>query len=180
MKKLLTFVLSMIFGISVFMSGMMTASTYAMEVNDSAVFLTQAGSETCTLCSATMMLRRRAIIDGNENWEAITESSVSGSAWTWEGLLWDFSYEGMHVSRAEFSGSHEERVTNLQTLIDEHPEGIALYNGDSPHAVLVTGYEGEEFICVDPVNGSEAGEINLNDSYTVTVDSATSYWYIDN
>ncbi len=180
MKKLYTFALSIIFGISVFMSSFCALSVYAMDHNNSAVFLSQAGGETCTLCSATMMLRRRAIIDGKKNWEAITEDTVAESAWTWEGLLWDFSYEDMHVVRADFDGSHKERVAKLKKLIDANPEGISLYNGDAPHAVLVTDYEGDAFICVDPVNGAKEGKIKLDESYEVTIDSATSYWYVEN
>lgn len=178
MKKFLTLFLSMIFCISVFFSGMGAAEAFAMDVDDSAVFLTQAGSDTCTLCSTTMMLRRRAILNGDEQWAQITEDSVAGYGWTWEGLLWDFTYDGMHVVRGDFGGSHEERVSYLKSLLDSHPEGIALYNGDSPHAVLATDYMGDIFFCVDPVDGAERGKIGLDQSYEVNVDNATSFWYI--
>lgn len=178
MKKFNTFVLSMIFCFSMFLSSFGMAEVHAVDVNDSTVFLTQAGSDTCTLCSTTMMLRRRAILNGNDNWEQITEDAVAEHGWTWEGMLWDFNYDDMHVVREEFGGSHEERVEKLKALLDQHPEGIALYNGDSPHAVLATDYVGDVFICVDPVNGAEEGKIGLDQSWEVSVDTATSYWYI--
>lgn len=178
MKKFYTFVLSMIFCISVFVSGVAAVPAFAMDVNDSAVFLTQAGSDTCTLCSTTMMLRRRAILNGDEKWSEITEDTVAACGWSWEGMLWDFNFDGMHVVRAEFGGSHEERVDYLKSLLDSHPEGIALYNGDSPHAVLATDYIGDIFFCVDPVDGATSGKIGLDQSYEVNVDNATSFWYI--
>lgn len=47
----------------------MAISALAETINDDNVFLTQSGSGKCTLTSAVMMLRRRAIIDGNAQWE---------------------------------------------------------------------------------------------------------------
>ena len=47
----------------------MAISALAETINDDNVFLMQSGSGKCTLTSAVMMLRRRAIIAGNAQWE---------------------------------------------------------------------------------------------------------------
>ena len=50
------------------------AATYE-EINQDQVFLKQEQRGTCTLASTAMMLRRAALLNGDENWAQITEAS---------------------------------------------------------------------------------------------------------
>ena len=50
------------------------AATYE-EINQDAVFVKQSQRGTCTLASTAMMLRRAAMLNGDENWASITEAS---------------------------------------------------------------------------------------------------------
>ena len=146
------------------------------DINQSSVFLKQAaGSDTCTLVSAAMMLRRTAILRGDSNWEAITESSLRSTAWkTGAGLYLDFTYSNIHVQ----SGTLDRTESRLISLLNEHPEGIVLYNPSSPHAVLLTDYTNGTFYCADPASGIAKGRIKLTNSYQVRVNNATRYWYV--
>ena len=73
---------------------MIPASALAETINDDNVFLMQSGSGKCTLTSAVMMLRRRAIIDGNADWESITESTLGSVAWiNGSGMRYCYSYK---------------------------------------------------------------------------------------
>ncbi|NLB61038.1 MAG: hypothetical protein GX802_01220, partial [Clostridiales bacterium] len=89
-------------------------------INQPGVFIDQAPGE-CTLASAVMMLRRRAIINGDANWASITTASVKPYAWS-GGLLGRFPYNGMNVgSSKDFSGGKKARFI---ALLNEHPEGV--------------------------------------------------------
>ena len=98
----------------------------AVTINDSNVFVKQSGSGKCTLASAVMMLRRRAIIDGQANWESITESTLAEEAWiSGTGLRYSFSYMGMSVSHAYFSSdSLADKKAELIKLLSQHPDVI--------------------------------------------------------
>lgn len=51
------------------------------ELNDEEVFIKQSRRGTCTLASSAMIIRRAAMLSGNEDWMLITESSVGSCAW---------------------------------------------------------------------------------------------------
>ena len=113
---------------------MIPASALAETINDDNVFLMQSGSGKCTLTSAVMMLRRRAIIDGNADWETITESTLGSVAWiSGTGMRYNYSYMGMSVDVKSYSGmSAAEKRSALLALLDKHPEGIEIYDGSIP------------------------------------------------
>ena len=122
---------------------------YAKSIDDSDVFLTQNTNYTCTLSSAAMMLRRRAILD-NENWQGITENSLRATAWIeGVGLRRSFSFNGISVGRGYFSNVVQELIA----MLNEHPEGIVVYNTSQLHAILVTDYDNTtgNFFCADPM-----------------------------
>ena len=52
----------------------------ATDINDNSVYISQTGNR-CTLASAAMAMRRRAILDGNNNWNTITLSSAEKQMW---------------------------------------------------------------------------------------------------
>ncbi len=168
----------------------MAVSALAATINDDNVFLMQSGRGKCTLTTAAMMLRRRAIIDGNANWESITEDSISSAAWiNGVGLNNNFTYANMTVGTASYSGmSTADKKAALLAMLDKHPEGIEIYDGNLPHAVLLTDYDADSdtFYCADP--GTAAKRIKLTDSWnaqnrgsqTNVIANITKIWYITN
>ena len=85
--------------LSIFLAGMMMAATAPAalaatteEINQDAVFLKQQERGTCTLASTAMMLRRTAMLNGDETWNQITEDSCREALWiTGVGLPCNFS-----------------------------------------------------------------------------------------
>ena len=168
----------------------MAISALAETINDDNVFLKQSGSGKCTLTSAVMMLRRRAIIDGNAQWETITESTLGSVAWiSGTGVRYNYSYMGMDVSMTRYSDmSAAEKKAALLAMLDKHPEGVEIYDGGIPHAVLLTDYDAatDTFYCADP--GTAAKRIKLSQSYNASkrgsqenvIANISQIWYISN
>ena len=97
-KRLLSLVLALALVIT--MLPALSIEALAVTINDSNVFVKQSESGKCTLASAVMMLRRRAIIDGQANWESITESTLGEEAWaTGAGLKYSFSWSAVVLRR---------------------------------------------------------------------------------
>lgn len=140
----------------------------AVSITDSDVFLTQQTNYTCTLVSSVMMLRRKAILDGDAGWSAITEPAVRARAWSGAGLLWNFTYNGLSVTTHHLDSNGirglDAKRAYLLDLLAQHPEGIVIYNHDRPHAVLLTDYDADTdaFYCADPSRGSTPGRIPLS------------------
>ena len=134
----------------------------------------QQTSSTCTLASAAMMMRRRAYLDGLDNWDSITESGLRRVAWSYVGLSHDFSMLGIEVQHAYFD-KNESVEDQLISLLREHPEGIVVYNRSVPHAILVTDYTGGVFYCADPSTAASSGRIPVS-SATISISGAASYW----
>ena len=168
----------------------MAISALAETINDDNVFLMQSGSGKCTLTSAVMMLRRRAIIDGNAQWETITEATLGKDAWIGgTGMRYNYSHMGMEVSVESYSGkSDAEKKSALLALLDKHPEGVEIYDGGIPHAVLLTDYDAatDTFYCADP--GMAAKRIKLSLSHNASIRGSqnnvianiSQIWYITN
>jgi uncharacterized protein YgiM (DUF1202 family) len=152
------------------------------------LFLTQDGSGTCTLCSATMMIRHALYINHNHNWSSAKESAVRPYGWyNGVGLKWDFTYviDGTSI-KVGHQGVNGFSVQSLKKVLDEHPEGIVLYCGNLPHAVFLFDYEGDTFYCAETVKGYSGKRIKLEDSWlgyrygslSWLLANVTSYWYI--
>lgn len=167
--------------------------SYAVSLNDSAVFIKQSQGGRCTLASAVMMLRRRAIVDGLSNWNSITEDSIAPVCWCIngvDGLLGSFSYSGMNVGMGTFYGDGSNNKSALISLLNNHPEGIVGYNRGEyrKHAVLITDYDAstDTFYCADPSTYYPSGRIPLTSAYlpgntqAEKLISLDSYWYITN
>lgn len=151
-------------------------------------YLTQAGSRTCTLCSATMMLRNCMYINSNDSWQQVTEENVSAVAWTSEGLYWNWSYtvgeNTITVARYCCSGI---TPSELKQALDSHPEGIVLYcGGSAPHGVFLTDYRDDTFYCADPAYGYSGSRIPLDKSLlgerhgdlNGILAAVSGYWYV--
>lgn len=149
------------------------AATFT-DINQNAVFVKQEMSGTCTLASAVMLLRRTAMMAGYD-WTSINESSVKPVAWT-NGLLSDFTYDGIRIIRGLFDSNPKEELIRL---LSEHPEGIVIYDKDRPHAVLITDYTNGIFYCADPAKDSRipCGRIPVT-SLNINLDHIEKYWYV--
>ncbi len=161
------------------------------------VYIEQAETLSCTLASATMMIRARAALSGYVNYGSITEASVgTDSVWTARGLAGSFTHNfdgnSVSVSQKVSGGLSFPEVKNL---LDQHPEGIVLYyvgyNADrtfnwyKSHAVLATDYEGDTIYCADPgvnpgvritLESSRLGQLAGNQSQILSV--LYCYWYV--
>ena len=149
----------------------------AVDLNvDAGFYFKQSRGGTCTLASAAMMLRRRAYFDGLDGWVDVTENSVKSTAWS-GGLSHSFTYNAMHVGYATLPSGTAAKTEALIRILQEHPEGIVLYDRTQPHAVLLTDYTDGVFYCSDPSNGVSAGRVPLS-SASISISGASCYWYI--
>lgn len=152
-------------------------SAFAADLRTMDVFYAkQRTNSTCTLASAAMMMRRRAYLDGLENWDEINETSLRRVAWSYVGLSHDFSMLGIEVQHANFDKGRSVE-DQLIDMLKEHPEGIVVYNRHVPHAILVTDYTGGDFYCSDPSTAAPAGRIPLSKA-TISISTAVSYWFV--
>lgn len=136
--------------------------------NPDGVYIKQESSGTCTLASATMMLRQKSLNEGNPTWKNITQTSVRKHGWVeGVGIKHSFTYYGIKVERVDLSGVDKREA--LLSALDEHPEGVEIYDRSVPHAVMVTRYDADEdiFYCADP--GLSDQEMALGDSWMRTV-----------
>lgn len=143
---------------------------------DAGFYMKQSQGGTCTLTSAAMMLRRRAYLDGLEDWCDVTENSVRPAAWA-DGLSHSFTYKEMRVSYDTLPSALDEKTQTLIELLEEHPEGIVLYDRSQPHAVLLTDYTDGVFYCADPAGYITSGRVPIS-SASVSIARASCYWYI--
>ncbi len=151
-----------------------TAVTFS-ELNADDVFLKQSQAHVCTLTSSTMMIRRAAMLSGNQDWKEITEDAVRKTAWLeGTGLRWNFTSFGISVVHKNLSSASE-----LIGMLEEHPEGIVIYNTRQPHAILVTDYTDGVFYCSDPVANKPSGRYPISQA-SITVESASRCWYVRN
>ncbi|MCD8321730.1 MAG: leucine-rich repeat protein [Oscillospiraceae bacterium] len=150
------------------------------------LYLTQLESDTCTLASAAMLIRNYMYLNGSDLWQEFGEADIRSAAWD-DGLRESFTYTygDYTVSVAKVSLSSPS-VEELKALLDKHPEGIVLYCGNAPHAVLLLDYEGDVFYCADPASLCSGKRIALEDSWLSSyyqgqdeiLKNVTSYWYI--
>lgn len=163
MKKVTSLLIAGALAVSCVSAGTVI-SFAASRGNPDGVYVKQISSGKCTLASATMMLRQKSLNEGNSTWQNITQSSVRKHGWVeGVGIKQSFTYYGMTVKRVDLSGG-DNRDTLLE-LLDEHPEGIEIYDRGVPHAVLLTRYDKDEdvFYCADP--GLSDQEMALGDSW---------------
>lgn len=117
-----------------------------------------------TLASTAMMLRRAAMLNGDENWAQITEASCREAFWlSGRGLPYNFSYGEMTVGHDRLPGGQANEAV-LIDLLEEHPEGIMLHAACVPHGILLTEYKDGQFYCADPSEYAEAGIIPIEEA----------------
>lgn len=183
-KRFLTLIVTFI------LAAVTAATAGAVDVNDPAVFLKEQSSGTCTLTSAAMMLRRKAVLDADANWQATTVASVRRVSWS-GGLAWNFTYNGLHVTTARKNSwaadsSVESKKQALISMLEAHPEGFVAYSPSTPHAVLLTDYDYNTgvFYCAEPATTYPTGKIPLTSSVIKgasqddIIQKITQLWYI--
>lgn len=136
----------------------------------------QQTGNTCTLAAAAMLVRRRAYLDGVEDWQESTESRLRRVAWSRVGLSHQFTISGITVHFETFLPDVPVE-SQLLVLLAQHPEGIIAYDSRKPHAVLVTDYTDGVFYCSDPSVKAPAGRIPADEA-TIDIARANIYWYV--
>ena len=170
-KRLLTLALSLAFLLTCLPAAL------AVDLNvDAGFYFKQSRGGTCTLASAAMMLRRRAYFDGLSDWTNVTENSVRSTAWA-NGLAHSFTYKEMQVGYATLPSGLQSKTAVLISLLEQHPEGIVLYDRTQPHAVLLTDYTNGIFYCSDPAGNIGYGRIPITSS-SVSIARSSCYWYV--
>ena len=170
-KRLLTLILSFAFLLTCLPAAL------AVDLNvDAGFYFKQSRGGTCTLASAAMMLRRRAYFDGLTDWTNVTENSVRSTAWA-NGLAHSFTYKEMQVGYATLPSSLQSKTAVLISLLEQHPEGVVLYDRTQPHAVLLTDYTNGIFYCSDPAGNIGYGRIPITSS-SVSIARSSCYWYV--
>ncbi len=145
------------------------------ELNDENVFIKQSRRGTCTLASAAMIMRRAAMLAGDDSWEDITESSVGSAAWReGVGISWTFTYQGITMTH-DYVSSEED----LRKLLKNHPEGIVAYDSNKPHAIALTDYDAETdtFYCSDPAEDCAQARVPVSEAI-IELDDVDVVWYV--
>jgi len=157
------------------------------------IYLKQETGNSCTLASATMMIRARMYLSGNMDWDEVAESMVRQVAWGGGGLQWNWTYtyngSSVRVGRRSFEsdGVDGTTISELKSILDAHPEGIVFFCGNrNTHAVFLTDYEGDTFYCADPAGGYSGKRIKLSasllgarfGSQASILQEVSSYWYV--
>lgn len=168
MKRVMSFMLVLCMLFTMIPSSL--SNVYAAtSINDSSVFIKQSKSGRCTIASAVMLMRRKAILDGNQYWDSITENSAYSAAWS-GGLNWTFTFAGMTLDTSTIEGSVADKKAKIISMLESHPEGVVIYsygNGLKTHAVLALDYDAAADIiyCADPAGGMPYGRIPLTSVY---------------
>lgn len=150
------------------------AATFS-QINASNVFVKQNTNYTCTLASNVMLLRRTAMMRGDSDWASITESACRSTLW-YEGVgqYHYYNYKDINVSYAYISSSPADE---LKAALARHPEGIAVYDYDYPHAILLTDYTDGVFYCADPANSTPSGRMPVSNAL-INISGVDTYWYV--
>ena len=168
------------------------SGTATVSADTTNVYIKQDSQGFCTLAAAAMMMRQKALNEGNSTWNNITQKNLLDSAWISDrGLRHSFNFYGIGLKYSNFDT--DDIKSRLISLLNEHPEGIAIYERSVPHAVFLTNYDEFEdvFYCADPALSTNS--IMLKDSWLKTmkslhltsekfqdtiVESLDGYWYI--
>ena len=145
-------------------------------MNADEVFFKQSARGKCTLASAAMIMRRAAMMAGDEAWDEITESSLGSVAWRGGvGIGWSFTYHGITMVHDYVSS-----VDEIIALLEAHPEGIVAYDSHMPHAVALTDYDAETgiFYCSDPSETYPGGRYNITQSM-ISIEDVDVVWYCE-
>ena len=191
MKQVLAALLAVVMIVAVVPVG----EVNAISINDSSVFLHQPtdGDSTCVFTSCLNMFRRRAIIDGDSEWESITHNNYKNTITTnGVSVRWTITdVRGMNASMNSDLTSNKKNY--FISMLNNHPEGIVIYCGSNPmHTVLLTDYDSstDTFYCAETLSSFGYGRIPLTSCYLSTYNGGLSQssviskisqiWYVSN
>lgn len=183
LKKIISAIISVGIVLGSFSFGavacLQTSAATFEDINQPSVFVKQQSSDTCTLTSNVMMLRRTALLNGDKDWASITEASTKSSLWyEGAGMLLNYTYKGITVTCTRTASTSAASIrTELINVLAKHPEGIVIYDYATPHAILLTDYTNGVFYCADPSNLVASGRIPISKA-SIQVEDIESYWYV--
>lgn len=159
---------------SSFVSTRMEEKELIVDLKDDSIYFKQSMRGRCTLAANVMMVRRARILMGDENWADATESTVGAVAWR-NGMAWNYSYGGVTVT---YQAGHVS-TDDMKALLEEHPEGVVIYDRSIPHAICLTDYDEEEdvFYCADSATGFPEGRIPVDEAL-IHMNSISAIWYV--
>ena len=173
LKRLLTAALAALMLLT--LAPMALAAT-EKEIQEDNVFLKQQGRGTCTLAATAMMLRRTALLNGDENWNQITEASCRAVFWR-GGLPYEFRYGNITIGHKWLPGGTANRQF-LMDMLEKHPEGVVLHARGVPHGVLLTDYTDGVFYCADSAVNKPLGRIPITEAYGTRIENSSAIWYV--
>ena len=122
----------------------------------------------------------------------ITELRLKPYAWQSEGLKNEFQFGIYEVETYVHDGDdfasllYEDKKAAIIELLKEHPEGVAVYDYETPHAIWISSYDEETgyFYVSDPSSEVAEGIIILEES-SINGDTAAAkitaidkIWYV--
>jgi len=152
---------------------------------DDGIFVTQTQNRTCTLISATMMIRNYSHRIGR-GYDHITENAVRKTGWNSKGLSHRFSVDGISVAVNKDIKNESDKKAYLIKCLKNHPEGIVIYDTGAPHAIFLFGYDAEKdvFYCADTISKNGGKAISLEESIIkggsqqAQIDTIDRIWHI--
>ena len=130
------------------------------------VYLTQSVAHTCTLIAATMMLRNYSCQRGSP-YEQVTDTGVGHFAWTKQyGLSQSFDIGQVSVRCSPEIRNIKDKKAYLIMCLQEHAEGVVIYDTGMPHAIWLFGYDEDTdtFYCADTITRNGGHAIPLTES----------------
>ena len=141
------------------------------------VFLKQEQRGTCTLASTAMMLRRAALLNGDENWAQITEASCRQAFWIAGcGLPYNFSYGEMTVSHDTLPGGEVNKdilMTCWRSTPRDHAPRRLRAPRDPPHRV-----QGRPVLLRRPLGVCRHRHHPHRRGLGHRVENSNAYWYV--
>ena len=173
-KRTLTLLLTLLL-LSAMIPAVLAAE--APDIDSPEVLIKQTRSSgTCTLASAAMMLRRAAVLSGDENWASIDAASCRAAFWR-GGLPHSFSYGSYTVGHGWLPGGDANR-DYLANVLAQHPEGVVILSYSAHHGILLTDYTDGQFYCADPAPSIPSGRIPIDQAWRTRIENSSAYWYI--
>lgn len=152
---------------------------------DSGIYVTQTRNRTCTLISATMMLRNYSQRKGS-GYEHINENTVGEEGWSDVGLSHSFSVDGISVTVNKDIKKATDKKAYLISILEKYPEGIVIYDDGAPHAIFLFGYDTatDTFYCADTTRKNGGKAIALEESIIkggtqqAQIDTIDRIWHV--
>ena len=150
------------------------------------VYMTQTVAHTCTLIAATMMLRNYSCQRGSP-YEQVTETGVGRFAWTKQyGLSQSFDIGQVSVRCSPEIRGIRDKKSYLIMCLQEHEEGVVIYDTGMPHAIWLFGYDEDTdtFYCADTITRNGGHAIALEESIIRgatqqdKIDTIDKIWYV--